>query len=109
MRSPSCAPELTELAREMLERGSRVLAEKWRGIIVQPSRTASRHRDIRVSGKNATFELEIELEEAGWCNLRIRSGRQAVSASCSYVVDTLGNLIRGFASLSKCDGKCEIE
>jgi len=51
----------------------------------------------------------IALDTSGWAEIEITCGKQHVHATCSWVVDSLGDIIRGLARLASESGRFEVE
>lgn len=54
------------------------------------------------------FSFTLEIEEAGWAYLRMVLKDRTLSIACSYMHDTLGDLVRAFAQLAVGPGSAEI-
>ena len=55
------------------------------------------------------FEVVINTHSTGWADLVIEAGSHRAKVLCSYVFDSLGEIIRGLAQLAAQEGKFEVE
>ena len=55
------------------------------------------------------FEIELDANTFGWAELRVTGGDRRIRATCSNVIDSLGDLVRGFAAIVPDGGKFAVE
>jgi len=56
------------------------------------------------------LEFDVALDELyGWAELRLGSAERPIEITCSYVADSLGDIVRGFARLASDGGKFEVD
>ena len=56
-----------------------------------------------------TFDIKLLEATNGWAEITISSGQQRISAICSNLLDTLGDIIRGLTSIAASGGKFSVE
>lgn len=52
--------------------------------------------------------FSLKIDEAGWADLGIGIKGRKLTVACSYVFDSLGDLVRAFAELASRDGAAEV-